>query len=179
MKFKSQIMDEAALERALRRISHEIIEKNNGCNEVCLIGVCRRGVPLARKIAKNIVDVEGSEVQVGSLDITLYRDDVIERAKDPELHGTDINFDVTGKKIVLVDDVLFTGRTTRAAIDAIMTLGRPASIQLAVLVDRGHRELPIRGDYIGKNVPTSKSELISVCVPPYDDKTCVELYELD
>ena len=179
MNFKSQIMDEAATLRALRRISHEIIEKNNGCKDVCLIGVCRRGVPLAQKIAQNIAEVEGSEVSVGSLDITLYRDDVSESKPDPELHGTDITFDVTGKKIVLVDDVLFTGRTTRAAIDAIMALGRPASIQLAVLVDRGHRELPIRGDYIGKNVPTSKQEQISVCIPPYDDKICVELYELD
>lgn len=179
MNFKSQIMDEAAVGRALRRISHEIIEKNNGCKDVCLIGVCRRGVPLARRIAKNISEVEGSEITVGSLDITLYRDDVAERFADPELHGTDIDFDIEGKRIVLVDDVLFTGRTTRAAIDAVMALGRPASIQLAVLVDRGHRELPIRGDYIGKNVPTSKGELISVCVPEYDGRTCVELYELD
>ena len=130
-------------------------------------------------IASNIAEVEGSEVKVGSLDITLYRDDVSELKPDPELHGTDVDFNVTGKKIVLVDDVLFTGRTTRAAIDAVLALGRPASIQLAVLVDRGHRELPIRGDYIGKNVPTSNRELISVCIPPYDDKTCVELYELD
>ena len=179
MNFKSQIMDEAATLRALRRISHEIIEKNNGCKEVCLIGVRRRGVPIAQEIAKNIAEVEGSEISVGSLDITLYRDDVSKLNEDPELLSTDINFDVTGKKIVLVDDVLFTGRTTRAAIDAIMALGRPASIQLAVLVDRGHRELPIRGDYIGKNVPTSRQELISVCIPPYDDRTCVELYELD
>ena len=179
MKFKSQIMDESAVGRAIRRIAHEIIEKNNGCEDLCLIGVRRRGVPLAKLIAQSICAVEGSEVLVGSLDITLYRDDVSEKSADPELHGTDIKFDVKGKRVVLVDDVLFTGRTTRAAIEAVMSLGRPASIQLAVLVDRGHRELPIRGDYIGKNVPTSKQELVSVCLPEYDGKTCVELYELD
>ena len=178
MNFKSQIMDEAAVSRALRRISHEIIEKNNGCKDVCLIGVCRRGVPLAQKIAQNIAEVEGSEVSVGSLDITLYRDDVSESKPDPELHGTDIVFDVTGKKIVLVDDVLFTGRTVRAAIDAIISLGRPACIQLAILVDRGHRELPIRGDYVGKNIPTSNEERVYVCLPETDDEYGVYLSKI-
>ncbi len=179
MNFKSEIMDEAAVGRALRRIAHEIIEKNNGCENLALIGVCRRGVPLAKRIAENIAEVEGSKISVGSLDITLYRDDVSEDLSVPELHGTDIKFDVAGKKIVLVDDVLFTGRTVRAAIDALMSLGRPASIQLAVLVDRGHRELPIRGDYIGKNVPTSRQERISVSVDEFDGKTNVELYETE
>lgn len=178
MKFKSQIMDEAVVFRSLRRISHEIIEKNNGCDDLAIVGIFRRGVPLAYQIADNIAMVEGKKPPVGKLDISLYRDDITEITKDATLIGTDIDFDINNKKIILVDDVLFTGRTVRAAIEGLMKLGRPASIQLAVLVDRGHRELPIRGDYIGKNIPTSKSELISVCLPEYDGKTCVELYEI-
>lgn len=178
MKFKSQIMDEAVVFRSLRRIAHEIIEKNNGCEDLAIVGIYRRGVPLAYQIADNIAMVEGKKPPVGKLDISLYRDDITEITKDATLNGTDIDFDINNKKIVLVDDVLFTGRTVRAAIEGLMKLGRPASIQLAVLVDRGHRELPIRGDYIGKNIPTSKNELISVCLPEYDGKTCVELYEI-
>lgn len=178
MKFKSQIMDEAVVFRSLRRISHEIIEKNNGCEDLAIVGIYRRGVPLAYQIADNIAMVEGKRPPVGKLDISLYRDDITEITKDATLIGTDIDFDINNKKIILVDDVLFTGRTVRAAIEGLMKLGRPASIQLAVLVDRGHRELPIRGDYIGKNIPTSKNELISVCLPEYDGKTCVELYEI-
>lgn len=178
MKFKSQIMDEAVVFRSLRRISHEIIEKNNGCDDLAIVGIFRRGVPLAYQIADNIAMVEGKKPPVGKLDISLYRDDITEITKDATLIGTDIDFDINNKKIILVDDVLFTGRTVRAAIEGLMKLGRPASIQLAVLVDRGHRELPIRGDYIGKNIPTSKNELISVCLPEYDGKTCVELYEI-
>lgn len=178
MKFKSQIMDEAAVGRALRRIAHEIIEKNNGVENVCLIGIRRRGVPLAEAIASHIASVEGSEVPVGTLDITFYRDDLTETAEEPDLNATDVPFSVVGKTVVLVDDVLYTGRTARAAIEAVIALGRPEKIQLAVLVDRGHRELPIRGDYIGKNIPTSKNELIQVSVPEYDGKTQVDLYEL-
>ena len=178
MKFKSQIMDESVVFRSLRRISHEIIEKNNGCDDLAVVGIYRRGVPLAYQIADNIAMVEGKKPPVGKLDISLYRDDITEITKDATLIGTDIDFDINNKKIILVDDVLFTGRTVRAAIEGLMKLGRPASIQLAVLVDRGHRELPIRGDYIGKNIPTSKNELISVCLPEYDGKTCVELYEI-
>lgn len=178
MKFKSQIMDEAAVGRALRRIAHEIIEKNNGVENVCLIGIRRRGVPLAEAIASHIASVEGSEVPVGTLDITFYRDDLAPDQEDPDVTATDVPFSVVGKTVVLVDDVLYTGRTARAAIEAVIALGRPACIQLAVLVDRGHRELPIRGDYIGKNIPTSKNELIQVSVPEYDGKTQVDLYEL-
>ncbi len=179
MKFKSQIMDESVVFRSLRRIAHEIIEKNNGSNNLAIIGICRRGVPLAYQIADNIESVEGKRVPVGKLDISLYRDDITEITTDAKLNGTEIDFDINNKRIVLVDDVLFTGRTVRAAIDGLMSLGRPSCIQLAVLVDRGHRELPIRGDYIGKNIPTSRNELISVCVPEYDGKTCVELYEIE
>ena len=178
MKFKSQILDEASVERALRRIAHEIIEKNGGVDNVALVGIYRRGVPLSKKIAANIETVEGRRVNVGTVDISLYRDDISEITPDPTVNGTDIGFDVTGKRIVLVDDVLYTGRTARAAIDALMSVGRPSVIQLAVLIDRGHRELPIRGDYIGKNIPTSRSEMISVCLPEYDGKTAVELYEM-
>lgn len=177
MEFKSLIMDEAAVGRALRRISHEIIEHNGGSVGVCLIGVKRRGIPMARIIAQNIAAVEGTEVPVGSLDITFYRDDVTKEHPAPTLNGSDVPFSVTDKKVVIVDDVLYTGRTARAAIEAVMELGRPSEIQLAVLVDRGHRELPIRGDYIGKNLPTSRNERVSVKFPEYDGKTEVDLYE--
>ena len=177
MGFKARLMDEQAVSRALKRISHEILEKNHGADNLCLIGIMRRGVPLSRIIADNIEAIEGTRVDTGALDITFYRDDLTHDNPDPVLHQTDIPFDITGKKIVLVDDVLYTGRTARAAMDALMSIGRAASIQLAVLVDRGHRELPIRGDYVGKNVPTSQSERISVKIPPFDDKTAVELYE--
>ncbi len=177
--FKAAIMDQSAVERALKRISHEILEKNQGCNNLCLIGICRRGVPLARMLAENIEQFEGIKVKLGILDISLYRDDITDISiTGPKVNSTDIPFDVTGMEVVLVDDVLYTGRTVRAAIDAIISLGRPAKIQLAVLVDRGHRELPIRGDFIGKNIPTSKSELVAVKVPEYDGDLCVELYTL-
>lgn len=178
MKFKSQIMDEAAIGRALRRIAHEIIEKNNGVDNVCLVGIRRRGVPLAQAIAANIETVEGQAVPVGTLDITFYRDDLQKSTEEPDLNATDVPFSVVGKTVVIVDDVLYTGRTARAAIEAVIALGRPEKIQLAVLVDRGHRELPIRGDYIGKNIPTSRGELVQVSVPAYDGKSQVDLYEL-
>lgn len=174
--YKATIMDESAVSRALKRISHEILEKNNGCKDVCLIGIERRGVPMAQMIAQNIKQIENADVFCGSLDITFYRDDLKHISNDPVIRDSQIPFDISGKTVVLVDDVLYTGRTVRAAMDALMSHGRPAAIQLAVLVDRGHRELPIRGDYVGKNVPTSKSERIFVKLPPFDDKTCVELY---
>lgn len=165
---KAQIMDETAVSRALSRIAHEIIEKNQGVEDVYLVGIQRRGVAIAREIAKKIEEVEGCHIEMGILDITLYRDDLSMLSEHPTINGSDIGFGITGKKIVIVDDVLYTGRTVRAAIDALMDMGRPTAIQLAVLIDRGHRELPIRADYVGKNVPTSKSELIHVDVEELD-----------
>lgn len=176
-RFKSIVMDESAVNRALRRVSYEIIEKNRGTDNLCIVGICRRGVPLAEIIAENIKANESTSLPLGKLDITLYRDDVKGVKKDPVLNSTDIPFDITGKNIVLVDDVLYTGRTVRAAIDALISIGRPATVQLAVLIDRGHREFPIRADYVGKNIPTSKSEHISVKVPEFDGKIAVELLE--
>lgn len=167
-KMKAQIMDETAVSRALSRIAHEIIEKNQGTEDVYLVGIQRRGVAIAKEIAKKIDEVEGGKIQLGILDITLYRDDLSMLSEHPRINGSDIGFAITGKKIVIVDDVLYTGRTVRAAIDALMDMGRPMAIQLAVLIDRGHRELPIRADYVGKNVPTSKNELIHVDVEELD-----------
>ena len=177
MSVKAVLMDESAVGRALKRISHEIVEKNNGCENLCIIGIKRRGVPLAKIIADNISKIEGASVPTGVLDITFYRDDLEEKAEEPIIRDSQIGFDISGKTVVLVDDVLYTGRTARAALDAVMRHGRPASVQLAVLVDRGHRELPIRGDYVGKNIPTSKSERINVKIPPVDDVIAVELIQ--
>ncbi len=176
-KFKATLLDEAAVKRAITRISHEIVEKNNGCNNICIIGIKRRGVSLSEIIAENIYKIEGVRVPTAVLDITFYRDDVEVNLTDPILHPCDIPFSVKDKNIVLVDDVLYTGRTARAAMEAVMRFGRAASIQFAVLIDRGHRELPIRGDYVGKNIPTSKNEVISVKIPPYDEICAVEIYE--
>jgi len=176
---KALIMDESTMMRAISRISHEIIEKNNGVEDIVLIGIQRRGVPLARRIAQKIKEVEGREVQVGILDITLYRDDLSLLNEHPVINGTEINFQLVGKVVILVDDVLYTGRTVRAAIDAIMDIGRPKMIQLAILVDRGHRELPIRADYVGKNVPTSKSEVINVKVTEIDHVNSVTISDLN
>ncbi|GBF32985.1 uracil phosphoribosyltransferase [Desulfocucumis palustris] len=159
---KAKIMDQEGIRRAVTRIAHEIIERNKGTDNLALIGIRRRGVPLALRLAGKIKDIEGKEVPVGILDITLYRDDLATRAQHPLVRKTEVPFSVDGKKIVLVDDVMFTGRTIRAALDAVIDLGRPKIIQLAVLVDRGHRELPIRADYVGKNVPTSRREAVSV-----------------
>jgi len=174
---KNIIMDSAAVDRSLTRIAHEIIEKNKGIHELALIGIRTRGVPLAERLAEKIEDIEGGKVPVGHLDITLYRDDLTTLSDQPVLHGTDVQFDVAGKRIILVDDVLYTGRTVRAALDAIIDMGRPYLIQLAVLVDRGHRELPIRADFVGKNVPTSKKELILVKLKTTDQEDQVILAE--
>ena len=172
---KASIMDAQAINRAIIRISHEIIEKNKGIQDIVVIGIQRRGVPLAKRIAQCIQEVEGVDIPLGILDITLYRDDLSLLSDVPQINGTDIGFSLTGKKIVLVDDVIFTGRTIRAAIDAIMDCGRPKLIQLAVLVDRGHRELPIRADYVGKNVPTSLDEIINVQIKEVDGEENVLL----
>ena len=176
MKLKASIMDESALNRALIRIAHQIIEKNEASEDICLIGIKTRGVPLAKKLGENIKSIIGHEIPVGVLDITLYRDDISEPVDEPVLNSSDIPFSVTGKNVILVDDVLFTGRTIRAAMDAVVSLGRPSTVQLAILIDRGHREFPIRADYVGKNVPTSRSETISVHMQETDGINNVELY---
>ncbi len=178
MNFKATLMEEADVQRALKRISHQIVENNKGCENIVLLGIKTRGVPIAKILSENILSIDQSVVPVGVLDITLYRDDLSFISSDPVIHTTEIDFDITGKDVILVDDVLFTGRTTRAAMEAVMKLGRASSIQLAVLIDRGHRELPIRADYVGKNVPTSKKESISVKLKECDGTTCVELYEV-
>ena len=156
------ILSEADIHRALIRISHEIIEHNQGLDDVAIIGIQRRGVPMAKIIRKNLEEIEGVKIPLGILDITFYRDDLYRLSAHPVVNGTDIPFDVNGKKIVLVDDVLYTGRTIRSAIDNIFDMGRPDCIQLAILIDRGHRQLPFRADYVGKNVPTSIHEHIKV-----------------
>lgn len=178
MKLKANILDENSLNRALVRISHQILEKNQGANDVVLVGIRTRGVPLANRLAQNILKFEGNSLKVGLLDITPHRDDRDRDDKREISTTTEIDFDINDKNVILVDDVLFTGRTARAAIDAIMSLGRPRSIQLAVLIDRGHRELPIRADYVGKNLPTSKEEIVEVLVNECDMVDCVNLYEM-
>jgi len=165
---KAQIMDEDGMRRALTRIAHEILEKNSGTKGLVLIGIRRRGVPLARRIAERIKEIEGTTLPLGILDITLYRDDLSQLAYQPLVRKTEVPFDITDKKVVLVDDVLYTGRTVRAALDALIDLGRPRLIQLAVLIDRGHRELPIRADFVGKNVPTSHKEEVIVSLKEID-----------
>lgn len=180
MKIKAQLMDEAAISRALMRISHEIVERNSGAENICLVGIKRRGEPIAEIIRANIIKIEGknTDVPCGSVDIGFYRDDLTTYVEDPELRKTEFPFDVTDKDVILVDDVLYTGRTARAAIEAVTSCGRPRTIQFAVLVDRGHRELPIRADYVGKNVPTSRQEMIEVRLPEYDGETAVYLMDL-
>jgi len=161
-KEKALILDKAGIDRALTRVSHEILEKNKGAGDIVLVGIQRGGVHIARRLAARIYEIEKVEVPVGSLDITMYRDDLSTRKSQPVPQATDITFDIKDKIMVLVDDVLFTGRTIRAALNSIMDYGRPKRIQLAVLVDRGHRELPIRADYVGKNLPTSAKEKVEV-----------------
>lgn len=176
---KAEIMDENGIMRAVTRIAHEIIEKNKGVEDIVLIGIQRRGVPLAKLIAAKINEVEGKAVPVGILDITFYRDDLSMLAEHPVINGTEINFPISDKIVILVDDVLYTGRTARSAIDAVMDIGRAKMIQLAILIDRGHRELPIRADYVGKNVPTSKSEVVNVKLLDIDKVNVVTLSDLE
>lgn len=166
----SKILDKESIQRALTRVAHEILEKNKGGRDVCLVGIRTRGAVLAQRLQDCIKSIEKQEIPVGILDITLYRDDLTLIATQPVVHETLINFDITGKKVILVDDVLFTGRTIRAALDALIDFGRPANIQLAVLIDRGHRELPIRADYVGKNIPTSLDQNVQVALKETDGK---------
>ena len=175
MTTKTQLMDAAQLHRCVTRIAHEIIERNKGVEDVALVGVRRRGEPIARMLQQLIQRFEGVRVPVGTVDITFYRDDLTHKTLDPMLNRTEIPFPVAEKTVVLVDDVLYTGRTARAAMDALMDVGRARRIQLAVLIDRGHRELPIRADFVGKNVPTAVTEFVRVALPEYDGDTGVWL----
>ncbi|AST92122.1 MULTISPECIES: bifunctional pyr operon transcriptional regulator/uracil phosphoribosyltransferase PyrR [Sutcliffiella] len=176
---KAIVLDEQAIRRALTRIAHEIIEKNKGIEDCVLVGIKTRGIYIAKRLAEKISQIEESTIAVGELDITLYRDDLTKKTKDAEplVKGSNIPLDITNKKVILVDDVLFTGRTVRAGLDALMDIGRPAQIQLAVLVDRGHRELPIRADFVGKNIPTASSEKIVVELEEKDEIDQVSIYE--
>ena len=175
---KAQIMDESAVRRALMRLSHEIVEKNRGAKNLVFVGIRRRGEPLAQRLSENILSIEGVSVPCGSIDIKFYRDDLSLLSESPEVTKPSLPFDVNGRDVVLVDDVLYTGRTVRAAIEAIFDCGRPKTIQLAILIDRGHRELPIRADFVGKNLPTSRDELVEVRMPEFDGETGVYLMEL-
>ena len=179
MKEERVLLDDQAIRRALTRISHEIIERNKGIDDCVLIGIKTRGIYIANRLQSNIQKIEGVDIPVGEVDITLYRDDLSHRndSLDPELKGTNIPVNIENKKIVLVDDVLYTGRTVRAAMDAVIDLGRPARIQLAEVIDRGHRELPIRPDYVGKNVPTAKNEMIAVHLKETDDRETVTIQQ--
>jgi len=177
MELKANIMDKRAMERALRRIAHEIIENNRGVEGLKLVGIQRRGVMLAKMLREMIKEVEGVELPMGVLDITFYRDDLSSLQEHPVVNATDLPFQVQDAKIIMVDDVIYSGRTARAAMDEICDLGRPALIQFAVMVDRGHRELPICANYVGKNLPTSKSELVGVLVPEIDGEMGVVLYD--
>ena len=174
---KAQLMDEKAMARAITRISHEIIEKNKGIEDLVLVGVKTRGIPLAKRVQIKIEEIEGKLLPVGDIDISRYRDDISERRVEGNLSDDNTYFDIDKKTVVLIDDVLYTGRTVRAALDYIIDNGRPKAIQLAVLVDRGHRELPIRADYVGKNVPTSKNEFISVKLSEIDGEDSVTINE--
>jgi pyrimidine operon attenuation protein / uracil phosphoribosyltransferase len=174
---KAQVMTAAEIERTLLRLAHEIVERNNGIKNLALIGIRRRGVPLAERLAKSIREFEKAEVPVGYLDINLYRDDLSTIATQPVIQSTEIHFPIVGKAIVLVDDVLYTGRTTRAAMDALLDYGRPRAIQLCVLIDRGHRELPIEANYVGKYIQTTDNEIIEVKLPETDQSECVLLVE--
>jgi len=176
-KVKAKIIDETGLKRTIIRLSHEIIERNRGTEIIAVVGIRTRGAFVAERIVKEIEKIENKKIPFGILDITMYRDDFRQRLKQPVLQQTDIPFNIDEKNIVLIDDVLYTGRTIRAALDALMSFGRPAQIQLATLVDRGHRELPIKPDYVGKNIPTSIGEEIQVKLKEVDDEDCVLLVE--
>ncbi len=169
-------MDEAAIRRSMARITHEIIEKNRGVSDICLLGIKRRGIPLAGMLAENLKRFEGVDVPMGHIDITRYRDDLTEEL--PITESSEFPCAIEDKNVIIVDDVIYTGRTARAAIEAVFNYGRPKSIQLAVLVDRGHRELPIRPDFVGKNIPTSHEELVSVMIEGVDEETGVCLYQI-
>lgn len=173
---KKTVLDQSAINRALTRIAHEIVERNKGGDGLVLVGIKTRGVPLTKRLQEKIKQIEEIDVPFGELDITLYRDDLQTELTDAELIATNIDTEIKNKTLILVDDVLYTGRTVRAAMDAVMDIGRPANIQLAVLVDRGHRELPIRADYVGKNIPTSKDEVIVVQLEEYDTVDEVSIY---
>lgn len=175
---KAVIMDETAIGRALTRIAHEILERNEGCDNLALVGIVTRGDLLAKKLADEIEAIEGVRVPLGSLDISFYRDDYLTNFS-PEIHATRIPFNVDGRRIVLVDDILYTGRTIRAALDAVMDLGRPSRIELAVLVDRGHRELPICPDFVGKNVPSSHEESVKLYLKEVDGRSSVEIFDVE
>ena len=178
MKRKALIMDETAVRRAMARITHEVIERNKGAESVCLLGVKRRGIPLARMLAENIQKFEGVTVPCGHLDITLHRDDLSDTAKSAAAGECHIPCDIREKTVIIVDDVMYTGRTARAALEAVFTAARPREVQLAVLVDRGHRELPIRPDYVGKNLPTSKTELVDVLIDEIDGENGVYICDI-
>ncbi len=175
MQVKSQIMDKDQIERSLQRMAHEIIEQNRGLEKIRLVGIRSRGVPLAERLSSYLKLISNQEVPVGILDITLYRDDLSTISHQPVIKGSAVDFEIEDAVVVLVDDVLYTGRTVRAAIDALMDFGRPKQIQLAVLIDRGHRELPIKADYVGKNVPTSKEEIIKVSLEEIDGEDSVKI----
>lgn len=177
MRAKTQILDDKQVARSITRIAHEIIERNHGCGDLCLVGICTRGEPISQMIADAVRRVEGVDVPVGSLDITFYRDDLSHACNEPMLNRTEIPFEIEGKTVVLVDDVLYTGRTVRAAIEALMDMGRAKCIQLAVLIDRGHRELPIRADFVGKNIPTSQREFVRVNIETVDGENNVWLFD--
>lgn len=177
MNLKAVLLDEKAINRTLIRIAHEIIERNKGIEDIVLIGIKTRGFPIAQRIAAYIENIEGREVPVGYVDITLYRDDLTTNADTPSVKNSDLGVGIRNKKVIIVDDVLYTCRTVRAAIDAIMDVDRPNGIQLAVLIDRGHKELPIRADYVGKNIPTSKTEVIGVNLKEVDEEDSVKIYE--
>lgn len=179
MKEKTRVLEKDTLNRCLLRIAHEILEKNKGTGDLCLIGIRNRGAYLAKRLVDCIESIEKNRIPAGVLDITLYRDDLTLLASGPVVHQTEIDFDITDKKIVLVDDVLYTGRTVRAALDALIDFGRPKFIQLAVLIDRGHRELPIRADYVGKNIPTSNTEAVEVRLEEVDGRDEVIIIEKD
>ncbi|MCD4828288.1 MAG: bifunctional pyr operon transcriptional regulator/uracil phosphoribosyltransferase PyrR [Candidatus Cloacimonetes bacterium] len=176
MNMKSKIMDASAIERAIRRIAHEIVEQNKGLENIYLVGIRSRGVPLAKRLADYLRQIENTEVPVGIIDITLYRDDLSTISHQPVLKGSEIGFDIENANIILIDDVLYTGRTVRAAFDALLDFGRPHKIQLCVLIDRGHRELPIKANYVGKNVPTAQDEIIKVSLAETDGEDSVKIF---
>ena len=175
MKIKSTVMDKDAIKRTIKRIAHEIIEQNRGLENIYLVGIRSRGVPLANRLAEYMKKIENVEIPVGILDITLYRDDLTTISKQPVIKGSQIEFEIENTTTILVDDVLYTGRTARAAIDALLDFGRPQKMQLAVLVDRGHRELPIKADFVGKNIPTSSDEIIKVAFEETDNEDSVKI----